>query len=120
MPNVHRKHVGGVLVSHTINGVQQHLNGSTKVLIKQLEQKRPGTELKKLLSKLGLKPAANCKCNQHIHEMNYKGIKWCEQNIDTIVDWLHEEADRAKLPFIEFGARIIVKRAIVNAKRKKG
>jgi hypothetical protein len=114
-----------------------------------------GTELKKLLSKLGLKPAANCKCNQHIAEMNQMGIAWCTANIDTIVGWLREEADRIKLqqqtataelkrlrslpadqrpadeclaalelnskarvvPFTSIGARILVKRAISNARK---
>jgi hypothetical protein len=78
----------------------------------------PGTELKKLLSKLGLKPSAGCKCNQRITKMNLDGIEWCEQNIPTILGWLKEEADRARLPFFELGAKIIVKRAISNAKRK--
>jgi hypothetical protein len=80
-------------------------------------QQGPGTELKKLLSKLGLKPTANCKCAQHIQEMNLKGPDWCEQNIDTIVGWLREEADRAKMPFTAVGAKIIVKRSISKAKK---
>jgi len=77
----------------------------------------PGTELKKLLSKLGLKPAPNCKCNTRMLVMNQMGIDWCKQHIDTIVGWLKEEADRAKLPFTKIGAKIIVKRAISNARK---
>jgi hypothetical protein len=77
----------------------------------------PGTELKKLLLKLGLKAAANCKCNQHVQEMNMKGCNWCSQNIDTIVGWLKEEALRANLPFTNIGAKLLVKRAISNARK---
>lgn len=77
----------------------------------------PGTELKKIIYKLGFKPKAGCKCGQHIMEMNTNGPDWCEQNIDTITGWLREEAVRAGYPFIESGARLIIRRAIRNSKR---
>jgi hypothetical protein len=77
----------------------------------------PGTELKKLLSKLGFRPAQNCKCNQHIQEMNMRGIEWCSENIPVITEWLREEAQRAQLPFFAPGAKIIIRKAISNAKK---
>ncbi len=80
-------------------------------------EKGAGTELKKLLAKFGLKPDKNCKCAQHIREMNANGIDWCNQNISTIIGWLKEEAARANLPFFETGAKTLVKRAISNAKK---
>jgi hypothetical protein len=55
----------------------------------------PGIELKKLLDKFGFKPAKNCKCDQHILEMNQRGVEWCSENIETIIGWLKEEASRA-------------------------
>lgn len=79
----------------------------------------PGDELRRIISKFGFKPAPHCKCFQHIREMNMKGIEWCEQNIDTIVGWLKEEAQRAGIPFIPLGARIMVRKAISNAKKRK-
>jgi hypothetical protein len=79
----------------------------------------PGTELKDLLHKFGFTPAKQCKCAQHITEMNAKGIQWCEDNIPVITGWLREEAARAKLPFFETGAKIIIRRAISNAKKKQ-
>ncbi len=78
-----------------------------------------GAELKNLITKFGLRPAHNCKCNQHIREMDTKGVEWCEQNIQTITGWLREEAQRAKLPFTEIGAKLLIKRAISNAKKKQ-
>ncbi len=78
-----------------------------------------GTELKNLIAKFGLKPGFNCKCGQHIQEMDTKGVEWCVENIGTITEWLREEAGRAKLPFTEIGARLLIKRAISNAKKKQ-
>ena len=76
-----------------------------------------GTELKKILSKIGLEPAPGCKCNQHIQEMNIRGPAWCRENIETIVGWLAVEAQRAKLPFIATGAKVLIKRAIRKAEK---
>ncbi len=78
-----------------------------------------GTELKNLIERFGLKPGLNCKCGQHIREMDHNGIGWCEQNIGTVTEWLRKEAQRAKLPFTEIGAKLLIKRAISNAKKKQ-
>ena len=42
---------------------------------------------------------------------------WCEKNIDTIIDWLREEAQKRGLPFIEIIARGLVKLAIKRANK---
>ncbi len=78
-----------------------------------------GSELKNLIAKFGLKPGLNCKCGQHIREMDQKGAEWCEQNIGTITEWLREEAQRAQLPFTEIGAKLLIRRAISNARKKQ-
>ncbi len=78
-----------------------------------------GTELKNLIAKFGLKPGLNCKCGQHIREMDQNGVEWCAQNIDAISGWLREEAERAKLPFTDTGARVLIRLAIRNAKKKR-
>jgi predicted Zn-dependent protease len=77
----------------------------------------PGTELKKLLGKIGIKASANCSCNQRAALMDTNGIEWCENNIDTIVGWLKEEATKRKLPFVEYAAKLLINRAISNAKK---
>jgi hypothetical protein len=77
-----------------------------------------GTELKKLLSKIGIKATPNCSCNKRAALMDTNGIEWCEKNVDTIVGWLREEATKRKLPFIDMAGRILVKRAIGNAKKR--
>jgi hypothetical protein len=60
-------------------------------------QNGPGTELKKLLAAWPLRIVAtpNCSCNARAAEMDRKGCDWCEENIDTIIGWLREEARRA-------------------------
>ncbi len=77
-----------------------------------------GTELKRLLKKFGIHSKATCSCNKRAFEMDFKGIQWCEDNIDEIVGWLKEEAEKRRLPFVKTAGKILVKRAIKNAKKK--
>lgn len=77
----------------------------------------PGSELKKILARFGIQASPTCKCNARAVLMDYNGIEWCEENIETIVGWLGEEADRRGLPFINAIAAVIVRRAIANAKK---
>lgn len=45
------------------------------------------------------------------------GPDWCEENLETIVDWLRDGAKRRGLPFIEFIARRLIKQAIAISRR---
>ena len=47
--------------------------------------------------------------------MDHKGADWCRENIDTIVGWLREEAEKQSLPFSELAARMLVLYAIRRA-----
>jgi hypothetical protein len=79
----------------------------------------PGTELKKLLANWPFRIVAtpNCSCNARAAEMDRQGIEWCEANLDTIVGWLREEATKRRLPFLDAAGRLLVKRAIRNARK---
>lgn len=77
----------------------------------------PGTELKKLLKKIGITASPDCSCNARARTMDERGIEWCEANIDEIVGWLREEATKRGLPFVDMAGRMLVKRAIKNAKK---
>jgi len=77
----------------------------------------PGTELKKLLAKVGITSTPDCSCTARAAEMDRQGVKWCEANIDTIVGWLREQAEARGLPFLDIAGRLLVKRAIANARR---
>jgi hypothetical protein len=77
----------------------------------------PGTELKKLLKLVGITASPTCSCNDRARTMDTNGCDWCEANIDTIVGWLREEATKRKLPFVDLAGRLLVKRAIRNARK---
>ena len=77
----------------------------------------PGTELKKLLKKIGITATPNCSCNARARTMDERGADWCEANIEEIVGWLREEATKRGLPFVDAAGPMIVKRAIKNARR---
>lgn len=85
----------------------------------EIEGAGPGTELKKLLAKLGIAVTPDCPCNAHAALMDQNGCKWCEHNLDVIVGWTREESERRGVIFIEQAARLLAKRAIAKARRSK-
>jgi hypothetical protein len=81
----------------------------------------PGTELKALLRYIGIVATPNCTCNARALEMDIREAEtpgWCAENIETILDWLKEQADARGLPFLRMGAKVLVRRAISNARKK--
>ena len=102
------------------NGVLVERDCHTRKTVKaQPPARGPGTELKKLLAgwPFRIVAKANCSCNAKARAMDAKGCEWCEENLDTIVAWLREEATKRKLPFLDIAGRVLVRRAIKNAKR---
>ena len=81
------------------------------------EKSGPGTELKALLAKIGIKSSPTCSCNKRAKIMDENGIEWCEQNVETICDWLAEESAKRKLPFVRLAGKAIVHMAIRRAKK---
>lgn len=75
----------------------------------------PGAELKKILARFGIRPGKNCKCERRARIMDQRGPEWCRKNIDEIVGWLKEEANRRKLPFINRLGKYLVNKAIKNS-----
>ena len=88
------------------------------VSVKPAPTSGPGTELKKILSLVGITATPDCACNKRAKIMDTNGCDWCEQNLDMIVGWLREEATKRKLPFIDAAGRLLVRRAISNAKKQ--
>jgi hypothetical protein len=80
----------------------------------------PGAELKKLLGRIGIVATPSCSCNVRAKRMDIEEARapgWCEAHLDEIVGWLREEAGKRKLPFVDLAARLVVRRAIANARR---
>jgi hypothetical protein len=80
----------------------------------------PGTELKRLLGRIGIKAEPGCKCTARAEAMDRQGCDWCDANAPTIVGWLREEATKRGLPFLDAAAGLLVRRAIHNARSKHG
>ena len=87
--------------------------------IEEIEGAGPGTELKKLLAKLGIAVTPDCPCAARAALMDQTGCDWCEQNLDTIVAWMREESARRGVIFIEKAAKFLAKRAIARARRSE-
>lgn len=80
---------------------------------------RPGTALKSLLASFGLTAGPDCKCNQRARYLDEMGCDWAEANANQIVGWLRESAAERGLPFLDVAGRVLVRRAIANARRKE-
>jgi hypothetical protein len=76
-----------------------------------------GTELKKLLARIGIRSSPSCSCNARAREMDAKGVSWCDKNLEKIVGWLREESKRRRVPFVPVAGRLLIRRAIANARR---
>lgn len=78
----------------------------------------PGTELSKLLKRFGIEPTATCACRAKAAEMDAWGCDECEkpERIDEVVAVMRAEAEARGLPFLDVAGRLLVKRAIRNAR----
>ena len=81
----------------------------------------PGTELKALLAgwPFRIVATADCKCTSRAAYMDAKGCDWCEspEGMAEITGFLREAAEERGLPFLDVAARLLVRRAIANARK---
>lgn len=125
-------HIMNRHMSHNRYNQCKNENGYYEVFLKDAQNKSvyklstpnsiengPGTELKKLLKKIGIEASPNCSCNNRAKKMDEMGIEWCENNIEEIVDWLQEEASKRGLPFLRIAGRKLVRIAINRARKAK-
>lgn len=82
----------------------------------------PGTELSRLLARFGIEPTPNCACRAKAAQMNAWGPDECSkpERIEEVVAVMREEAKARGLPFLDVAGRLLVKRAIANARREMG
>lgn len=55
----------------------------------------PGTQLKQLLSELGITNFAGCGCEDKVSQMNRWGVEGCRENFATIRGWIVEAQEKA-------------------------
>jgi len=79
----------------------------------------PGTELSRLLKRFGIEPTPTCQCRAKQQEMDALGPDECSkpERIDEVVAVMREEATARGLPFLDVAGRMLVRRAIANARR---
>jgi len=77
-----------------------------------------GTELKRLLARIGIHSTPECLCDQRAMIMDEEGPDWCRQNMGIIVGWMREEAESRRMPFNDVMAKMLIMRAICNARKK--
>lgn len=71
-----------------------------------------GTELKKLIGKIGINPTRFCQCHARAKLMDDLGLEWCRYNQDKILGWLREESATRRIPFVAGLAAALLRRAI--------
>lgn len=78
-----------------------------------------GSELTKILHRFGIRQTARCQCATRAAALDATGIDEASkpERIEEAVGWLEEEATRRRLPFSRLAARLLIKRAISNARR---
>ena len=77
-----------------------------------------GGHLKAILGSIGIHATPNCTCNKKAAYLDRMGPDWTERNLDLVVGWLQEEARKRRLPFFKTAGRLLVRRAIMLARRR--
>ncbi len=79
----------------------------------------PGTELSKLLKRIGIEPTPTCQCRAKQQQMDQWGCDEASkpERIDEVVKVMRAEAEARGLPFLDIAGRMLVRRAISNAKK---
>jgi len=79
----------------------------------------PGTELSKLLKRFGISPTPTWACRAKAAEMDAWGCDEASrpERIDEVVAVMRSEATARGLPFLDVAGRMLVRRAIANARR---
>jgi len=84
-------------------------------------ERGPGTELSRLLQRFGISPTPTCSCRAKAAEMDRWGCDEAAkpERIDEVVSVMRAEAAARGLPFLDAVGRMLVRRAIANARREE-
>lgn len=79
----------------------------------------PGTELSNILKRFGIEPTPTCQCRAKAREMDAWGPDECSkpERIEEVLGVMREEARARGLPFLDAAGRMLIRRAIANARR---
>jgi hypothetical protein len=106
------------LYQFVVSETQTHIEISDADYLKLVDKyspKKVGTEIAKMLSWF---PVSKCgRCAKLEARFNRWGPDRCEKNIDRIVKYLRISARRKKIPTTDTLLKILVRKAIRNARR---
>ena len=68
-----------------------------------------GSFLENVLHSLGIDSSPYCKCPGRKDILNYWTKEYIVQNLDRVVEWLHEEAYKQGIPFSPSLTRLLLK-----------
>lgn len=79
-----------------------------------------GQSLKASLKLIGIEASENCSCNARAAQMDVWGPDLCRENIETILDWLKEQAEGRQMGhlFVRPVVKLMVLRAIKSAEKQ--
>jgi hypothetical protein len=97
----------------------RHCEPPTSDIVRSAKASLPGTELHSLLRRFGIEPTPTCACRAKAAQMDAWGPDECSkpERIDEVVAVMREEAEARGLPFLDLAGRLLVRRAIANARR---
>jgi hypothetical protein len=83
------------------------------------QRRGPGGELKQILAgwPFHIETTEMCPCNAYAAQMDAWGCDECVRRMDEIVGHLREQAAARGLPFLDAVGRMLVRRAIKNARK---
>jgi len=108
-----------VVVDDEFSQARPAKNATALPFVADVPRGGPGTELSKLLKKFGIEPTPTCACRAKAAEMDAWGCDECSkpERIDEVVAVMRAEAQARGLPFLDAVGRMLVRRAISNARR---
>jgi len=100
--------------------VAHDTQAGTNVAAVPLAASGPGTELSKLLKRFRIEPTPTCSCRVKAAEMDEWGCDEASkpERIEEVVAVMRAEAKARGLPFLDAAGRLLVRRAIANARRR--
>ena len=87
--------------------------------IGRITRPRPRHRAIRLLKRIGIEPTPTCACRAKAAQMDAWGPDECSkpERIDEVVAVMRAEATARGLPFLDLAGRMLVRRAISNARR---
>ena len=112
--------LGAEMFRNGVTVLRRHFEASPSSTIQSVPAPAPpgpGAHLSLLLGRLGFSEKPGCKCKSFAAQMDRWGADGCATRVSEILNVLRDEAARRGLPFLDVAGRLLIGRAIANARR---